>query len=242
MRTDEVRIVTSLDGPYKIPDVMKDNVRVAQKYLLISAPWVSKTFIDSLRDLVAKDVSIYVLTRLPEKGDWNLDRSFFAIDSLLEVAEGKGWKVSVKCNPCIHAKFIVIDDATCLFTTSNPTDSGMYYNHEILIVLKHPYVRKYSEFFFKVWERLENVSWEQVRRFYGYKTVDSRSVRKEIAEKIISFCMANGNSKVLKWKVCKEIQKLGFDEHDIITVAKDLVNDGILYEPDYDSYRMANEN
>jgi hypothetical protein len=26
-----------------------------------------------------------------------------------------------------------------------------------------------------------------------------------------------------------------------LAVAKDLFNDGILYEPDYDSYRMANE-
>jgi hypothetical protein len=49
-----------------------------------------------------------------------------------------------------------------------------------------------------------------------------------------------GNAPILKWKLGKEIQKMGYLEGDVISVLRDLVNDGILYEPNMDSYRMTN--
>jgi hypothetical protein len=48
-----------------------------------------------------------------------------------------------------------------------------------------------------------------------------------------------GNEAVLKWRVCKEIQKERYSEGDAILVLRDLINDGVLYELDYNSYRMV---
>jgi phosphatidylserine/phosphatidylglycerophosphate/cardiolipin synthase-like enzyme len=233
---EKARIVTSLDGPFAISDAIRNTIGTAQKYLLISAPWLSKGFVDSLRNFSNNGILINTLTRMPEKTDY----SFHAVDSMVNIADFEGWKVNVKCNPYVHAKFIVVDGKTCVFGTSNPTDSGIYYNHEILVILKHPvYVDKISEFFQKVWERPENISFEQVKRFHGYKTIDNRTIRKEIAERIVGIFIGNGNSKIPKWKVSKEVQKFGYSENEVISVAKDLVNDGVLYEPDFNSYRMV---
>src|SRR4030067_3023194 len=125
---EDIQIITSTDGPFELSDAIKRNIAVAQKHLLVSAPWVSKTFIDFLRILVPRDVTLYILTRMPENSFGRMDYSFYALDSLLGVANEKGWRVSVKCNQNIHVKFIVVDDLTCLFGTANPTDAGIYYN------------------------------------------------------------------------------------------------------------------
>jgi phosphatidylserine/phosphatidylglycerophosphate/cardiolipin synthase-like enzyme len=237
-RIEGVQIITSLDSPYAISDAIKQTIKKARKYLLISAPWLSKGFVDSMRDSVPEGSMINVLTKVPEK----IDYSFRAIDSLLSVAQSKGWMVNVKCNPYIHAKLIIVDGLTCIFGSCNQTDSGIYYNHEAIeVCTNRSIVEKWSEFFNGVWELPENISFEQVKHFHGYKTIDKQYYRKEIAERIVGCFMKNGNSPFSKWKLCKEIQKMGYNENDVISVLRDLVNDGILYEPDSvrDSYRMV---
>jgi hypothetical protein len=179
------------------------------------------------------------LTRIPEDSHGKPDYSFHAVNSLFEVAENKGWKVTVKCNPNIHVKFIVIDDSTCLFTTSNPTDAGIYYNIEAMVILRQSHAKTFSELFFKAWERAENVNFEHLRTFHGYDAIGIRSDAKDIAEKAVSFCMKNGNCKIPKWQVCKEITRLGFDENAVITVLRNLVRDGVLYEPDDNHYHIV---
>jgi hypothetical protein len=51
--------------------------------------------------------------------------------------------------------------------------------------------------------------------------------------------MRNGDRKIPKWQVCQEITRLGFDENTVIAVLKDLVKEGVLYEPDDDHYRIV---
>ena len=90
-----------------------------------------------------------------------------------------------------------------------------------------------------LWGRFENVKFEQIRLFHGYRQTNNRYFFKGIAERVISIFNENGNAPILKWKLCKEIQKMGYTERDVISVLRDLVNDGILYEPDDNSYRMV---
>ncbi len=230
------RIVTSLDGPYAIPDVLKQCLTKTQRYLLISAPWLSKGFVDFLRNFAPKGIRIHLLTRLPNERD----RSFDAIESLVNIADSNGWKTEAKCNPNLHAKFIIVDGTTCVFSTLNPTGSGMYYNHECLLVLKHPSnVKRLSEFFFKLWKRAENSNWEHVRLFHGYKTTDPQFIHKKIAEKIVGFFIENSNNAVQKWRLRKDIKRLGFNEDDIKRTIEDLLRDGVLYEPKLDMIKLT---
>jgi hypothetical protein len=231
-----VRLVTSLDGPYAIFDCLKCSLGKVRKQLLISAPWTSKGFVCFLRDVVPSGVEIYLMTRLPEKESY----SFQAVDSLLEIAGSKGWKVNVRCSSRLHSKFFVVDDDACISGSVNPTESGIHYNHEHLIISVLPNeIRELSDYFFKLWRQPENIGWQNVRQFHGYTVVDRRSITKDIAEKIMGFFLSNGNSPTPRWKVCKEMIRLGYDESDIIDVLRNLVRDGILYEPKLDHICLA---
>lgn len=233
------RMATSLDGPYAIFDCLKHSIGIARSCLLVCAPWTGKGFIGFLRDVVPNGVEIYLLTRLPEDKDY----SFYAVDSLLEIADSKGWKVNIRCNSKLHAKFFVVDDNVCIFGTANPTESGMLYNHECLLRITQPrFVQKFSDFFFRLWKQPDNIGWQHVRQFHGYKTIDRRSVLKDIAERVLGFFLSNGNSPVPRWKVCKEIVRLGYEEEDVITVIKSLVQEGVLYEPRLDLVCLTSPN
>lgn len=231
-----VRLVTSLDGPYAIFDCLKDSLSTVRNQLLISAPWASKGFVCFLRDVVPRGVEIYLLTKLPEKESY----SFQAVDSLVEIADSKGWKVNVRCNSRLHSKFFVIDDGACISGSVNPTESGMLYNHEHLTVSHLPdEIRELSDYFFRLWKQPDNIGWRNVRQLHGYKLVDRRSVITDIAEKIMGFFLSNGNVLTPRWKVCKEMIGLGYDESDVISVLGNLVRDGVLYEPKLDHICLA---
>jgi hypothetical protein len=231
-----VRLVTSLDGPYAILDCLKYSLGTVKSQLLISAPWASKGFVSFLRDVVSSGVEIYFLTKLPEKKDY----SFQAVDSLLEIADSKGWKVNIRCNSKLHSKFFVIDDGACISGSVNPTESGMLYNHEHLTVSNLPdVVRGLSDYFFRLWKQPDNIGWQHVKQFHGYKVIDRNSVLKDISERICGFFLGNGNTPTPKWKISKEMEQLGYAKEDIITVTRHLLDDGVLYEPKLDFVCMA---
>jgi hypothetical protein len=127
----------------------------------------------------------------------------------------------------------------CIFSTSNPTDSGIYYNIEALAVFKNHYVQTFSELFFKVWDKTENVNFEHLKIFHGIQPTIDRFDGKGIAEAVIRYFMKNGNFKVHKWQICKDIMKLSYEESAVITVLRNMVKDGVLYEPSNDYYRMV---
>jgi len=231
-------VVTSLDGPYAISDAIKQEIRTVKSNLLIVAPWISKGFVDSLRSLVPAGAVINIITRVPEK----IDFSFRCIDSLLIIAESRGWKVSIKCNPYVHAKLIIVDCKSYILGSCNQTDSGIYYNHEAIDVCNdQSKLTRIKDFFKGLWELPENVTFEQVKRLHGYRTIDKQYVRKEIADRILGYFLSNNNQSIHKWKLCKEIQRMGYSESDVISTLKDLCADGVLYEPNIDSYRMVND-
>jgi phosphatidylserine/phosphatidylglycerophosphate/cardiolipin synthase-like enzyme len=233
--SEATRIITSLDGPFAISDAIRQAITETRQRLLIAAPWFSKGFFDLLRNLALRGITINIVAKLPEKSDY---RTFYALESVLDTANAEGWTVKVKFNPYLHAKVVIVDDKTCLLGSFNPTDSGIYYNDEALILLNQAaHVEQMVNFFQKLWERSENTSFQQVRIFYGCQTAEE-PYRKKIAEKVIGLFVENGNNKIPKWKVCKEVMKFGYSESDVISVLRDLVNNGVLYEPG-DFYRMA---
>ena len=84
----------------------------------------------------------------------------------------------------------------------------------------------------------ENTAIEQVKRFHRYKTI-GLSIRKDIAEKTVSYLKNNENKPVQKWKLYEELQKMEYDPNDVISVIQALLREGILYEPYDGFYRIT---
>jgi len=234
-RTNDVAVFTSLDGHFAISDVVTELFQSAQKRLLISSPWMGKGFVDLARKAIPQGISISVLTKPPSEDDRSVD----AFDSLFEVAKARGWNVEVRCTSKLHSKFIVVDDKVCYEGSFNPTDAGIYYNLELGFTMYDPeVVKKLTDFFFKM--RQTSVSWQQIKQFHGFETTDPQSVQRKIAEKMKCILMGNGNSPLPKWKVCSQLKRLGFEENDIISVERGLLNEGVLYEPNPNCLRLTN--
>jgi phosphatidylserine/phosphatidylglycerophosphate/cardiolipin synthase-like enzyme len=144
--------------------------------------------------------------------------------------------------PYVHAKLIIVDYKSYILGSSNQTDSGIYYNYEAIDICNDiSKVDKIADFFEGLWNLHENYSFEQVKQFLGYRTKEGFSTRQQIAERIVGFFLRNGNQSVLKWKLCKEIQSMGYYENDVISTIKGLIADGVLYEPNMNSYRKVSD-
>ena len=116
----------------------------------------------------------------------------------------------------------------------------MLYNHEYLLRTIHPAcVRKFSDYFFRLWKQLDNIGWQNAKQFHGYKVTDYKCIPKDISERICGFFLGNGNAPTAKWKISKEMERLGYAKEDIITVTRHLLDDGVLYEPKLDFVCMA---
>jgi phosphatidylserine/phosphatidylglycerophosphate/cardiolipin synthase-like enzyme len=234
---DGIEIVFSLDGHDVISDRIKKQLRETRNFLFIVTPYIGKSFIDILRGYVPRGKEVRLLVKTPEAGD----RTFHAIEAFKDVAQKMEWKANVLCNPHLHAKFMIIDGNVVVFGTLNPTSSGIYYNHECLVIFKSPdHTKRFMNNFNRLWMRIENVQWELVAQFHGWKGFNHKSrTRQLVAQAIFRFFDSNGNQPVHKWFLKKEISKLGFNEADVITTIKDLINDGILYEPTHDTVKLA---
>jgi hypothetical protein len=234
-----IRIVTSQDGPFAISDAINQTLSATKHELRISAPWMGKGFVDRPRNLHIKGTSMKYLVRTPEKKDAR-DRTFQAVESMKAIAQSEGWNFEVKFNSDLHVKMAIVDDKTCFVSSFNPTDSGIYYNHEWMCISEDPaFVRRHENYFDELWVNPQNITYRQMKGYYGAKTVDGVPYRKKIAETIITQFDDNGNM-ILKSKLVENVRKiLGYDKEAIISVCKDLVKDGVLYEPDYMTYGLS---
>jgi phosphatidylserine/phosphatidylglycerophosphate/cardiolipin synthase-like enzyme len=227
---NEVNIFTSLDGDFAVSDALERTLRIAQNRLLISSPWLGKGFIDLMRKTVPKGVCIQLLTRLPKD---NNDNSVEAINALYRLAESCEWKIEVNCTSKFHPKFVVVDNARVLAGSLNPTEAGMYYNHELGFEIKGiSLVSRVSDFFHGMWQA--SVSWQLVKQFNGYERSNRILVKKQIAEDLVELFRSGGNAPLPKWKVVRELKSMGCAESDVIEVYTYLLKQGMLYEPRID--------
>jgi hypothetical protein len=237
---NNIRIVTSQDGPFAISDAINQTLSATKHELRISAPWMGKGFVDRSRNLHLKGISMKCLSRTPEKKDAR-DRTFQTVESMKAIEKLEGSNTEFKFNSDLHVKMVIVDDKICFVSSFNPTDSGIYYNHEWMCISEDPaFVRRHENYFDELWVNPQNITYQQMKAYYGAKTVDGLPYRKKIAEKIITQFDGNGNSKILKSKLVENVRKiLGYDKETIISVCKDLVKDGVLYEPDYMTYGLS---
>ncbi len=59
----------------------------------------------------------------------------YMINNGVEVRDDSGYESNIGGEHTMHLKFIVIDNATVIFGSANPTDTGLGYNNETIIVL-----------------------------------------------------------------------------------------------------------
>ncbi len=239
-RSNSCVIISSTDHPYALSDIFKICFRETSKYLFISTPYFSKSFIDMHIRILKKGTEIRLITKVPdEQRDY---RTIRAIESLITVARELELKLDVMCKPFLHLKFIVFDNKIVLSGSVNPTSSGVYDNDEILYVFANPLeVDKHIEIFDKLWYCPRNTSWENLRKYYDIRHRGNfYSIRKKIAEVIIGFFHLKGNQAVPKSVLCEKIARRGFGKNDVIETIKVLLNEGALYEPKPDLLKLTN--
>jgi phosphatidylserine/phosphatidylglycerophosphate/cardiolipin synthase-like enzyme len=231
----QLQVFTSLDGHFAISDILSHSMTRAIDRVLISAPWFGKSFVNLMRNNLRQGIEIRILTSTPAE---NFHSTFDAINSLKEIAHEHQWSISSRCVSKIHSKFMIIDDQICVQGSLNPTESGMYYNKEVGIVINSKIlVEGFVNFFFEI-ERM-SIKWDTAVNFHGLSAVDKKSVLSSLAEKYIGIFFSNGNTPLLKWKICKLLKEEGFEDKDIMDVERNLVKHGTLYEPKLDMLCLA---
>ncbi len=231
-------IISSTDHPFAIPDTLRKCLQKTKKSLLISAPYVSKSFIDLIRTLF-KGVMIKFLTRIPDEKKYWVPR---AIESLATIASSLGLELNIRCKPNLHAKFIVIDNEIVLSGSVNPTSSGMYDNDELLYVFKNPEaVKHHIEIFGKLWNCPRNTTWENVQSYSGYKNSNNRYfLRERIAEAVEGFFYLNHNQPTNRGVLVQKMERKGYKREEVIEVIKNLLYDSpaVLWEPRRDMLQL----
>jgi hypothetical protein len=236
---NKIKVVTSQDGPFAVSDAINQTLGKTKYQLRVTAPWMGKGFADRPRNLRLKGVSMRFLIRTPEKTDAR-DRTFQTVEAMKAVAQSEGWKFEAKFNSDLHVKMVIVDDTVCYVTSSNPTDGGIYYNHEWMCIGDDPaFVRRHANYFDELWANPQNITYQQMKAYYGVKTVTGMSFRKRVAEAIITQFDGKDNNKIPKSTLVGDVSKIwNCDKDFVISVCKDLVKDGVLYEPDYFTYGL----
>lgn len=234
--SSDVSIISSADYPYAISDAIENHLSKTKESLHISAPWIGKGFIGKIRNL-PKGVEIRLLTRVPEEDDY---RTFRTLESFEEVAESKGFRLKIMCRQYLHLKLCISDNKAVLSGSLNPTYYGEFYNDELLYEFKNPVaVRHHLDIFNKYWYSPRNTTQEKVQCYHGYRGYHKRK-HKEIALAVTGYFHFFGHKEVLKSVLYEEIVKeMKFHKNDVIEVVKDLLSDGILYEPKRDYIRLV---
>lgn len=238
LRCHDFHIISSTDHHFAIADTFKKCLRETRNRLLISAPYVSKSFFDRMRDFVPKEVAIIkFLTKLPDKKDGRCIATCRAIESFIE-ANSLGLERKVMCRPYLHPKFIIPNKEIVLFGSVNPTPSGIYDNDELAYLLCNPtpacvHIKRHIDIFHKLWNDSMNTPWEKVQLYYGYKGQGDRfSTHKKIAEAIQGFFHWNRNKQTHEEVLARKMIDKGFDRKDVVEVINNLGLDGVLFRPE----------
>jgi len=92
-----------------------------------------------------------------------------------------------------------------------------------------------------LWNDVRNTSWENIQLYFGHRGyANQHSILKAIARAIVMYFHRNNNQEVHKSVLCEQISKHGFKKEDIIETVKNLLGDGILYEPRLDMLKLTN--
>jgi len=217
-----VRVISSLDSPFAIPETFSCVFRKANK-ICVCSPWIEKSFIYLMKETVAPNTYLNFLIKTPEEHD----RTFRAIEALETESREMRWKVNIVCTPNLHAKFIVVNDVDIFFGSSNATNSGLYYNNEVLLAFSD--MPEISDQFVKVFENIKrqrcNHSWELVRDFHG------PSADRRLVEVTVSYLGERAHTETRIPLLVSELQRHGYYFNRAKEGVQEMLKHGVLYSP-----------
>jgi hypothetical protein len=221
-------VVSSLDSSFAIEKLVRDHFSRAKDTLSICVPWFDKGFVSLMMRTVPPDVSVNVMTKIPQEND----KTFCAARAL--ETEGR-WKTDIVCAPWLHAKFYIVDSKDVIFGSANGTGNGFYYNNEVLVgVSDAPEVAvKFLKIFNEIKSQPQNLKWSIVREYSGCSSYSTPQLR--IMKLVEEFFRKNSNAEIQLPLLVRFVQNSGYEFEITKQTIQEMVRFGTLYMP-RDSY------
>ncbi len=165
-----VRTIPGEDKPEKsnVIGAIEDLIRDAKKEVLITSPWIYYVdwFTSNIKQLTDRGVKVRILTwpsyeRKKAGRDWVLvenKKQGFALSRFLAMFP----EDTVRLNPSVHAKMIVVDRLKVMTSSSNLTQTGLWENYEAGIWMEDEEMAgKAADYFNKIWMAEDTVPLNQ---------------------------------------------------------------------------------
>lgn len=124
-------------------------VRQATRSVYITSPWISKEVASSICDIAAsRKIPVRILTSMDDKVDTHVK----ALKTFLS-RKVPNLEVRVLIGKMLHAKMVIVDDATLVIGSANLTLSGLYENIEGYVMLSgKDSIRDSLSKFMEIWD------------------------------------------------------------------------------------------
>jgi len=228
----KMQIVSSLDSPFVIEDMIKTELTKAKDTVEICVPWLEKGFVSILRSTLPSGLAVSLLTKIPQESD----KTFCALQAL---ERESSWCTDIMCTPWLHAKFIIVDSRDVLFGSANATSNGFYYNNEILANFTDvpDIAARFQQIFSQIRNQPSNLEWNMVKDYSGCAYYSAPQIR--IMQLVKSFFRRNGNSEISLSLLVRFVQNNGYGFEAAKSTIQDMIRNGLLYEPHNDHIKSA---
>ncbi len=221
---NRIQVVSSLDSPFSIENLIRTELCKAKDTVEICVPWLEKGFISLLRSTLPSGLAISLLTKIPKEND----RTFCALQALEEESR---WYTDVICTPWLHAKFLIVDSRDVIFGSANATSNGFYYNNEVLANFSDiPEVAaRFQQIFNQIRSQPTNIKWNIVKEYSGCSCYSTPQMR--IMQLVKLFFRKNSNSEVPLSSLVRFVQNNGYDFEVAKSTIQEMIRNGSLYQP-----------
>lgn len=168
----EIRVISSLDSHLAIAEAFRRGFENAHKIHMVY-PWYGTCVVHLMKRTVPAGAELNILVRTPEP----FDNTYRAMEALEAESREMQWRFNAVCVPNLHGKFSIINDEDVLFGSVNPTNSGIYFNTEVLGGFYD--MPDVAERFLKISKTIRrqegNVRWELFTDYHGF-SVDRKLI------------------------------------------------------------------
>ena len=219
-----MRIISSLDAPFAIENLVNTVLCKAKESVEICVPWLDNGFVSLLKRTMSPNTALNLLVKTPQEND----KTFCALRTL----EGESiYKSDIVCVPWLHAKFLVVDSRDVIFGSANATSNAFYYNNEVLVGFNDmPEVAaRFLQIFNQIKRQPSNLKWSIVREYSGCFSYSTPQLR--IMKLVKRFFKENGNSEILLSLLVRFAQNSGYGFEIVKMTIQEMIKHGLLYEP-----------
>lgn len=224
MKIEKMQIVSSLDSPFAIENLINTALHKAKDSVEICVPWLEKGFVSLLKRIVSPSVAFNLLVKTPQEND----KTFCAVQTL---EEESSHKTDIVCVPWLHAKFLIVDSRDVILGSANATSNAFYYNNEVLVSFNDlPEVAaRFSQIFNQIKSQPSNLKWNIAKEYAGCSFYSTPQLR--IMKLAKRFFRENGNSEIPLSLLVRFVQNNGYGFEIVKMTIQEMIKQGLLYEP-----------